>query len=91
VPRSVLEPAGHVDQLVRTRLELVADVGDEEIEIAVAADQGGKSLARDRLRRREDDGLDAHHVFPPPQRGGQIGQRAIKIDFLFGTSHGHSP
>jgi hypothetical protein len=44
-----------------------ANVGDDEIEIAVAADQGGKRLPRYRLRRREDDGLDPHHVFPPPQ------------------------
>jgi hypothetical protein len=35
-PRAVLKAAGDVDQLVGTRFELVADVGDEEIEIAVA-------------------------------------------------------
>jgi hypothetical protein len=43
-------------------------------------------------RRREDDGLDPHHVFPPPQRLRKIGQRAIKIDLWFGApSHDHSP
>jgi hypothetical protein len=43
--RAVLESAGDVDQLVGTRLELVADVGDQEIEIAAAADDGGESPA----------------------------------------------
>jgi hypothetical protein len=90
-PRPVLEPAGDVDQLVGTRPQLVADIGDDEIEIAVAADDGGKRLPRYRLRRREDHRLDPHHVFPPAHRSGQIGQRAIKIDLRFGTSHGHSP
>jgi hypothetical protein len=77
----VLIAAGDVDQLVGTRPQLVADVGDEEIEIAVAADDGGKRLPRDRLRRREDYRLDPHHEFPPAHRSGQIQEFAIEAGF----------
>jgi len=69
----------------RERLELVADVGDEEIEIAVVADDGGEGLPRHRLGRCEDHGLDPHHVFPPPQGSGKIGQLAIEAGFWFGA------
>jgi hypothetical protein len=77
----MLKPARHIDQLIRTRLELVADVRDEQIKIAVSPDDGGKSLPGDRLRRREDRRLDSHHEFRPAHRSGKIQESRSKPGF----------
>ena len=60
----MLKAAGDIDQLVGTRLELVADVGDEEIEIAVAAD--------DLLRAAPERGKEIAGL----RRGTAIGEAA---------------
>jgi hypothetical protein len=60
--------------------------------MAIATDEGRERLPRHGLRRREDHGLDAHHVFPPAQRRGNISELAIETGFWFGApSHGLEP
>ena len=81
----MLPAAGHRDELIGPSAQLVANVRDEKIEIAVAADQAREDLAADRRGRSEDHRLDAAHPFAPSQLGRKIGELRIERSIGFGA------
>ena len=75
---AVLEAAGDADQLIGSAAQFVADVVDQEIDIAVAADDAGEDLTGHRLRRSKNDRLDAPHPCAPAQVRRQVRQLDVK-------------
>jgi hypothetical protein len=57
--------AGNGNELVGSFAQFIADIVDQEIEAAIAADNPGERFPTDRLRRGKNHGLDAPHPFAP--------------------------
>lgn len=66
---AVLPAAGDRHQLVRPAAQLVANIVDDAVEVAVAPDHPGQDLARHRLGRGKNHRLDPAHPFAPAQLG----------------------
>ena len=81
----MLIAAGDLDELVGSRLQPVANISDQEIEITLTAHQRRQRLALDRRGSREDHRLDAAHEFPPAYWRRQLGEFAIQHRGGFGA------
>ncbi len=88
----MLETAGDRYELVRPPAQFLADILNDQVEVAIATDHSCEDLTRDRLRCGEDDRLDTSHPFTPARRRRQIIEIDIKARFRLGAAcHGYSP
>jgi hypothetical protein len=89
---AVLKTAGDGDELIGASVQFVADVLDQEIEVAVAADHTGQHLARDGFRGGEYHGFDAAHPFAPAGLRRQVVELDVEFHLAFGAPpHGLKP
>ena len=68
--------AGDEDELIGSRAQLIANVGEKIVEIALLADDFGQRLARHGRRRGEDRRLDATQPFAPARALRQLSELA---------------
>src|SRR5271165_711600 len=71
--------AGDGDDLIRTAAQFVANILDDEVEVAAAPDDARQVLAQDRLGGGEDRRLDAAHPFAPARRRRQVFELAVEV------------
>jgi hypothetical protein len=79
--------AGHGDEIAGAAAQLGADGRDDQVEIAVWADDASEDLARDRFFGREDHGLDPAHPRAPAQLGRE--RVEVRIEDLGSWSAAH--
>jgi len=69
------------DELDRRPPQILAEVVEQEVEGAVAADDAGEDFAGHRLRRGEQHRLDAGFPFAPAQLRRQVEKLAVEVGF----------
>ncbi len=74
------------DERDRPSAQVFLQIVDEELERAVAPDDAGEDVSRDRLRRGEQDGFDPRLPFPPPEFRRQVGELAVEVGFRVSDS-----
>ena len=78
--------ARDADDLIGTAAQFVADVVDDELEVAGLADDARKVLAQHRLGGGEDHRLDPAHPFAPARRRRQVLELAVEFAGRFPAS-----
>ncbi len=84
--------AANGDDLIRTAAQFVADVVDDQLEIAGLADDARKVLTQHRLGGGENDRFDPAHPFAPTRRRRQILEFEVEFSVRFpGARHRSKP
>jgi hypothetical protein len=76
--------SGDGDEFVGTPAQFIADVVNDQIEVAAAADDARKALAQHRLGGSENDRFDPAHPFAPARSRGQVLE--VEVEFAVGFS-----
>jgi hypothetical protein len=84
--------SGDRDEFVGTPAQFVANIVDDQIEVAAAADDARQALAQDGLGGGENDRFDPAHLFAPARRRGQVLKVEVEVAVGFsGARHRSKP